>query len=512
MSLRTKLLVVVVGLPGLILLLALFLFVRADRMPAESIDRLIHLASHGTPEAIGPGLLRLARTGQFEQIYVVLYPGSDPVKRPPQIWTVEAYYPTAHAPHVSEPPLGPPNVDDAELSNRLVGYLRRADGQSPPFIIRHAFVAVKTEEKSAGDDSSPVNKPGIVALLRSSASEAEVLRWVIVGGMGLLMLLSYWMISRLVIRPLAGLSNVADRIADGDYAVDMGNDESPDEVGRTVRALKRMSREIAEYQGQLEDRVLSALGRIKKAEQHLVIAQRLAATGKLASGLAHEINNPLGGMKNAVRALARGDLDAERTQLYLDLISDGLTRVEQTVKQFLTFTPRNIEPRPMDLAEVVEKSVALAMHRVQRKPIDVKTSLPEAGTAIVFGDPHELQQVALNLVLNAADAIEEGTDGRVEVRVAAQGGEVLLAVSDNGMGMSAEDQDRCFDIFFTTKEVGEGSGMGLAVVHNVVTNHGGRIELNSRLGEGTTFQVFLPAESASDDDATEPVGTASFGQ
>jgi signal transduction histidine kinase len=297
-----------------------------------------------------------------------------------------------------------------------------------------------------------------------------------------------------VIHPLERLSAVADRIAVGDYSSAADEPGGGDEVGRTMRALSRMSTEIAEYQGQLEDRVLSALGRIKKAEKHLTIAQRLAATGKLASGLAHEINNPLGGMKNAVRSLSRGDLDPERTTLYLDLITDGLARVEQTVKKFLTFTPRHVEPLPTDLSEVAEKSVALALHTLEKKRIQVETSFAEAGRSVVFGDPYELQQVALNLVLNAADAVADGGEGHIHVSVARQGEEVVLRVQDNGSGMSAEDQDRCFDMFFTTKPVGEGSGMGLAVVHNIVTNHGGRIELASVPGEGATFQVFLPAE------------------
>jgi signal transduction histidine kinase len=248
--------------------------------------------------------------------------------------------------------------------------------------------------------------------------------------------------------------------------------------------------------------VMEALDRIKKAERHLVTAQRLAATGKLASGIAHEINNPLGGMRNAVRALARGDLDEAKTAEYVALVQDGLARVEDTVKKVLAFTPRSVRPRRTDMADVARKAIALARHRLDRKGIELVEAIPEDGRAWVFGDPHELQQVALNLILNAADAIPErgpdakgGGPGHVEVEVRDEGESVLLRVTDDGIGMSPEVQAQAFDLFFTTKEVGEGTGLGLAVVHNIVSNHGGRIEVESAPGQGATFRVVLPRET-----------------
>jgi signal transduction histidine kinase len=484
MSLRTKLLAAVVGLPGAVLLLALAVLIWSESStPPSAIDRLVHLAGAGNADALGPGLLEQLRAGHFKRAWVIREAGTDPDTHPAEVWTAEAFYGGRTV---------APDVVDDDLRRVLVRRMREAATRSPPFVLRSGYLAVGVRQAREANQRGT----GIVVDLVPPGSAATAVYWVMVGGMALMMVLSSWLITRLVIRPLARLSAAADRIAAGDYAPAPAEEEAHDEVGRTMQALHRMSREIGEYQGHLEDRVLTALGRIKKAEQHLVIAQRLAATGKLASGLAHEINNPLGGMKNAVRALARGDLDAERTRLYLDLIADGLGRVEQTVKKFLTFTPRNVEPRPTDLAEVVEKSVALAMHRITKKRIEVETDLPEGGRSIVFGDPHELQQVALNLVLNAADAVAEDGTGRIRVSVGRSGDEIVLEVRDNGSGMGPEDQDRCFDMFFTTKPVGEGSGMGLAVVHNIVTNHGGRIELTSAPGAGATFQVFLPAEAS----------------
>ena len=489
MSLRTKLLAVVIGLPVTILLIALVLF---------ASEAVLHAAGQRERAAATAAILGVEEQGEFAGMYYVMpvFHGEGG-ELAEQVWPLRDHYRGG---------AGVQQVLDAQLRDRILEYFQRARTKdSLPLYLDHEVLAVVAITETEG------KRPyGFVCFLKEVPDTAQDVYLVMLGGIVILMVVFYWLLSAWVIRPLRTLGAAADRIAEGDYAARIEDHGRRDEFGRTIRALNRMSVEIAEYQGHLEDRVMTALGRIKKTEQHLTIAQRLAATGKLASGLAHEINNPLGGMKNAVRALARGDLDAEKTALYLDLIADGLTRVEQTVKTFLSFTPRRTAPRPADLGEIVEKSVALAMHRIERKGIAVDTQVPSRGEAIVFGDPHELQQVTLNLLLNAADAVPEGAAGRIRVVVKPGAEEVVMRVVDNGVGMSREDQERCFDMFFTTKEVGEGSGMGLAVVHNVITNHGGRIDVTSAPGEGTTFEVFLPREAGQPEGGR--AGTAGAGQ
>ncbi len=483
MSLRTKLLALLIGLPVAILLLALAVFVRRGEVTSkEAIIDVIRIAA-GERKHVRAGMLEMEKRGEFEAIYFVK--GVDPSAPDLQeeVWPLAEYYGEQR---------DDAQVYDPELRRTLLEVMDLAREEAPPALLSKGYYAVGARKADRGDRSY-----GFVCRLKRPPATAQSVYFVMVGGIVVLVVVFYWLLSAWVIGPLLKLSAAADRIADGDFQLRIDPQGRTDEFGRTIRALNRMALEIGEYQGHLEDRVLTALGRIKKAEQHLTIAQRLAATGKLASGLAHEINNPLGGMKNAVRSLARGDLSPEKTALYLDLIADGLGRVEQTVKKFLSFTPRRKEPRPADLGDITEKSVALAMHRIQKKRVAIETELPPRGDAIVFGDPHELQQVTLNLLLNAADASGENEAGAIRVSVEPGEEEVVLRISDNGTGMSAADQDRCFDMFFTTKEVGEGSGMGLAVVHNIVTNHGGRIELTSKEGEGTTFEVFLPRERGS---------------
>jgi signal transduction histidine kinase len=342
------------------------------------------------------------------------------------------------------------------------------------------------------------------AIAGALLGRARALYFTLLAGIVAVTTLGWVLLSRLVVRPLARLGVGRTAAGATSRPACRRQAQATRSTGRRRRstAWPRRSRSTSRS---FEDRVMAALSRVRKAEQHLAIAQRLAATGKLASGIAHEINNPLGGMRSAVKALQRGDLDEAKTVEYLELVQDGLARVEETVKKVLQFTPRTPTPRATDLRDVAHKAGALARHRLDRHDVRYVERLPD-GPVRVYGDAHELQQVALNLLLNAADAIPprpagaRGPDGRpasglVELSVREDGDTAVIEVTDDGVGMTPEVQAQCFDLFFSTKEVGEGTGLGLAVVHNIVTNHGGRIDLESAPGKGTRFRVILPRDA-----------------
>lgn len=499
MSLRTKLLAAVVGLNGAILLLALFLLLGSEPEAPEvpSPDLIADLAAFGGALAASETTRDRTHALEFledlnasrllrDLVVVEEAEGEEDGgsgRSTQRVWRPEAFLQADGPGEEMEDGDVRQHAERAFWHARSHHLHRWADADTIAVVLPLRLPEGVRRGIVAHYDAPPDRRSGV-----------REVYLVMVVGVIVLTAVNFWLISRLVMRPLAHLTEAADRIACGDFRIHIERRGTNDEFDRTMAAFDRMAREIAEYQGHLEDRVLSALKRVRKAEQHLAIAQRLAATGKLASGLAHEINNPLGGLKNAVRALARGDLSPEKTGQYLDLIADGLSRVEDTVKQFLSFTPRRVEPRPTDLAIVAHEAVQLARHRIERSAIALEEKLEEPGGALVFGDPRELQQVALNLLLNAADAVGTSPGGRIVLLVADRGEEVVLEVEDNGVGLSPEDQDRCFDLFFTTKEVGEGTGLGLAVAHTIITNHGGRIEVESRLGEGAIFRVVLPSE------------------
>lgn len=504
MSLRTKILAAVVGLNLGVLVLAvlvLLLGVSAEGGVPSDLLRLVAAVERDPgdgPEARAARASAVravaAARGRVEAV-LWLEEDDDPFRRAPA--------PVATA---DGPALARADVDRAAALHRRA----RASGEELLVLdgelvqlLHGARDTVPAPDAAAG----PARRQSLYVRWEASGADvgrARVLYFTLLAGLVCVTALAWTLLSRRVVRPLAALADAAAKMAAGDLAARVPTTGTGDEFDRTAHAFNRMATEIAEHQGQLEDRVMQALVRVRKAEQHLVIAERLAATGKLASGIAHEINNPLGGLRNAVRSLQRGDLDRARTTEYLELVADGLVRIEDTVKKVLQFTPRTPNPRPTDLVDVARKAAALARHRVERRGVRLVERLP-AGEVRVFGDPHELAQVALNLLLNAGDAVpEREEDGRprdpghgvVEIEVATEGESAVLSVRDDGVGMTAEVAARCFDLFFTTKEVGEGTGLGLAVVHNIVTNHGGRIDLETAPGRGTTFRVVLPREAS----------------
>lgn len=314
-------------------------------------------------------------------------------------------------------------------------------------------------------------------------------------GAGASMAVTVLALRRWILAPLEEVAGGAERVARGDLSVPVPlHAGARDEIAAVAAAFNGMMTELATYRKDLEEQVGRSVRKARDAEKNLVTAQRLAAMGTLAAGIAHDINNPLGGMVNAVRALRRDDLPPGKREEYLALVEDGLDRVGHTVQKILQFSPHRVAPQVCDLAAVADRALALARHRIERGSIEVTVETPEGGLP-VFGDPYELQQVVLNLLVNSVDAIlEAGRErGHIRVRGRIREGEVRLSVEDDGCGMSEAQAARAFDLFFTTKDVGEGTGLGLSMVHSIIQSHGGRVEIRSREGAGTTVEAALPA-------------------
>ena len=297
-----------------------------------------------------------------------------------------------------------------------------------------------------------------------------------------------------ILDPLEEVARGAGRVARGDFTTPVPvHPVAGDEIEEVARAFNGMMAEVGAYRKDLEQQVGSAVRKARAAEQNLGTAQRLAAMGTLAAGIAHDINNPLGGMINAVRALRRGDLPPEKREEYWALVEEGLDRVAHTVQKVLQFTPHRVAPQACDLTAAADRALSLARHRIEGAGCRVVVEMPGSGLP-VFGDPYELQQVVLNLLVNAADAVQETgrPGGRITMKGTAGESEVRLLVTDDGVGMDEEQVARAFDLFYTTKEVGEGTGLGLSMVHSILESHGGRVEIRSKKGEGTTVEVVLP--------------------
>jgi two-component system sensor histidine kinase PilS (NtrC family) len=227
----------------------------------------------------------------------------------------------------------------------------------------------------------------------------------------------------------------------------------------------------------------------KALEEQVRRADKLAAVGKLAAGMAHEIRNPLASMSGSVQVL-RLELvtaSAEHRRL-MDIVVRETDRLNELITDFLLFArPGAPRREAVELGAVIEETAALAARgRDGQVVIDTRV----AGPLPLAGDPRELRQVFWNLLVNAEQAMPRG--GRVEVRAQAVPGGVEVTVRDSGEGIAAKDLPRIFDPFFTTKP--NGTGLGLAIVHRIVQSHGGTIDVASRPGVGTTFTLRLPAD------------------
>ncbi|HOC99832.1 MAG TPA: ATP-binding protein, partial [Myxococcota bacterium] len=228
---------------------------------------------------------------------------------------------------------------------------------------------------------------------------------------------------------------------------------------------------------------------LKGAQTTLIRAEKLASVGQLAAGVAHEIGNPVGIILGMSDVLRQGGSSPEEVQRFSDEIHKATMRVDQTIRELLTFArPVRDEGARADVRQVVESTVKLVQtHKSFRNVmvcIDIGEECPVAEIR-----PSQLQQVLLNLFLNAAAAMNG--EGRIEVSCRCEDRRLSIAVRDFGPGIPEKDLQRIFDPFFTTKPPGEGTGLGLAMSSQIVEIYGGEIEAESRIGEGAVFTVKL---------------------
>ncbi|MBI5491569.1 MAG: cache domain-containing protein [Deltaproteobacteria bacterium] len=228
----------------------------------------------------------------------------------------------------------------------------------------------------------------------------------------------------------------------------------------------------------------------KELEASILSSEKLAAVGQLAAGLAHEINNPLGGILNCFYNFKRRKLTDERKEEYLDFMEDGIKRVQNIVRQLLDFSQQHVPELSLtDINGMIEGVIPLFVHSIKGRDVRLVKNLGQ-GLPSILVDRHQIEQILVNLILNAVQAVEG--EGLIEVSTRFEGSWYCIEVADNGCGIPPQNLPRIFDPFFTTKGVGKGTGLGLSVSRGIIERHKGRIEVESRAGRGTVFKVFLP--------------------
>lgn len=267
--------------------------------------------------------------------------------------------------------------------------------------------------------------------------------------------------------------------------------------------LKTALEELNELNQNLERKVEERSCQLSVVRDKLVRADRLASLGSLAASVAHEINNPVSGVLNFTMLMRRiiGDGGVPEDRLdefkrYLEMISDETARVGRIVSDLLAFSRRSSPTKAReDLNGIIGRTVSIVSHKLEVTNVELQLELGD-GLPLIPCDKSQVQQVVINLLMNAAEAIEG--EGRILVRtsVAAGGREVELEVTDNGPGIPRDVRERIFDPFVSTKEEGAGVGLGLSVVYGIVEAHGGVIEVESLPGEGASFRVLFTVDDA----------------
>jgi two-component system NtrC family sensor kinase len=311
-------------------------------------------------------------------------------------------------------------------------------------------------------------------------------------------------------RPIERLIEGIKAVSEMDLEKPIEVDRSSEEVHELARAflimrdrLRAALAELNQLTQNLEIKVEERTRQLQAAQKKLLHTDRLASLGQLSASVAHEINNPISGVLNLSMLLQRmlksDGVPPERLEefrKYLAQITNETARVGRIVSDLLAFSRRSKPQRaPADLNRIVRTTLSLVQHKMKLSNVEVTAVLGESLPAIPC-DNSQIQQVVLNLVLNAAEATQTKPERRVNVTTADAAEAVILTVADNGEGIPPENLAKIFDPFFTTKSEGKGVGLGLAVSYGIVQAHGGEIEVKSRAGEGTVFTVTLPLEQA----------------
>jgi two-component system, NtrC family, sensor kinase len=260
---------------------------------------------------------------------------------------------------------------------------------------------------------------------------------------------------------------------------------------------------LTDHFNDMLSRLSATYADLERSHEHIIQSEKMASVGTLAAGIAHEINNPIAGLKNCLRRIEQFPENVSQNIRYLSMMNDAADKIELVVRGLLDFTRMQETQRDqVRCREIVEKALMLASYNLESARVSVTQEIAQ-DLPDILADSNQLEQVLLNLLINSIHAIEEKREqledfrGSITIRITRDSDGIILQIVDDGTGVRPNDLDRVFDPFFSTKDTGKGTGLGLAVCRRIIHAHGGSISVESTFGEGATVTVTLPREHES---------------
>ena len=342
--------------------------------------------------------------------------------------------------------------------------------------------------------ASPTADLGYVLLLSYETAlqqlhQTEATLWLI-SAIGLVVSTAViWFIIGKVTAPLRELRSVADAVGNGDYSRKV-QVPSGDELGQLAYAFNHMTKNIRHSHAELQRTVQT----LKATQAQLIQSEKLSAVGEFVAGVAHELNNPLTSVIGFAELLKQVDLHPKHRS-YLQYIVKSTERCHKIVQGLLSFARQHPPERVLiNVNEMVGAVLEILAYEMRTSNIEIERDF-DAKLPKILGDSHQLQQVILNILNNARQAIEtHSPNGRIRISTEGTTEQVRIIFVDNGPGITAENLNKIFDPFFTTKPIGKGTGLGLSLCYGIVREHGGTITAHSLPGRGATFVIEVPAQ------------------
>lgn len=317
-------------------------------------------------------------------------------------------------------------------------------------------------------------------------------------------------VPRVITKPIFHLVNAAKAVASGDYSYRVKNlmgsveistlmdafnnmlmniEQNRNELERKNEENLKLLQSIVKFNEILEERIEEATKEIREKQEELIKSEKLATIGELATGIAHEVRNPLSGIAIALEMMRDDTTNPEHKQTCSDILNE-IDRLDRIIKELLKLgRPGRLTLIECSPNEIVERALSLVSFKARDKGIAVEKKLN--CTELFFVDYEQIEQVVLNLLINGIEAIN-GFPARLTVETGSSNGYIEIKVSDTGQGISEEDIGKIFRPYYSTKEMG--TGLGLSITNNIVETHRGRIQVISDKKEGSTFTILIPSD------------------